>query len=144
MGSLSIWATEDLLLFCENVVGHEALVPETGVQRRDLHCNVLADGGSVDAALNLEVDENADLAARVDVGNGGVLVEALEAADLQVFADGHDLLGKDLGDLELGAGVLALHQSGNISGVVLQDDLADILDELDERSGLRAEVGLAS
>ena len=76
--------------------------------------------GSVDAALNLEVDENADLAARMDVGNGGVLVEALEAADLQVFADGHDLLGKHLGDLELGAGVLAVHQSVNISGVVLQ------------------------
>ena len=114
---------EDLLLLFEDVLGHEALVPEAGVQRGDLHGDVLADGGGVDAALNLEVDQNADLAARVDVGHGGVLVEAGKAADLQVFADGHDLLGQDLGDLQLGAGVLALHQSLNVSGVILQDDL---------------------
>ena len=67
----------------------------------------------------------------------------MEAADLQVFADGHDLLGQDLGDLQIGARVLAFLDCLDVGGVVLQDDLADILDELNERSGLRAEVGLA-
>ena len=79
----------------------------------------------------------------MNVGDGGVLVEAGKAADLEVFADGHDLLRQNLGDLQLGAGVLALNQSRNVSGVVLHDDGADILDERNERSGARAEVGLA-
>ena len=79
----------------------------------------------------------------MDIGHGGVLVEAGEAADLQVFADGHDLLRQDLGDLQLGAGVGAVLDGLDVCGVVLENDLADVLDKLDERSGLRAEVGLA-
>ena len=79
----------------------------------------------------------------MDIGHGGVLVEAGETADLQVFADGHDLLGQNLGDLQLGAGVGAVLDGLDVSGVVLENDLADILDKLNKRSGLRAEVSLA-
>ena len=42
-----------------------------------------------------------------------------------------------------GAGVGAGLDGLDVSGVVLENDLADILDKLNERSGLRAEVGLA-
>ena len=67
----------------------------------------------------------------------------MEAADLEIFADGHNLLRNDLRDLQLRAGILAVHDGLDGSGVLGQNDLADVLDELDKRSGLRAEVGLA-
>ena len=82
-------------------------------------------------------------AAGVHVGDVGGLGKAGEAADLQVLADGHDLLGQGLGDGQLAAGVLALEQGGHVGRVVVEDDLADVLDELLEQLALGAEVGLA-
>ena len=79
----------------------------------------------------------------MDIGHSGVLVEAGKAADLQIFADGHNLLRQNLGNLQFGAGIGAVLDSLNVGGIVLQNNLADILDELNERSGLRAEVSLA-
>ena len=143
LGILIHESKSDLLLLLENLLGDLALIPEAGIESCDLHCNILADLGSVDAALNSEVDEHADLAACVDICHGGVLGVTLEAADLEILADGHDLLGQSLGNGELGAGVLAVHESLNILGVVLEDYLADILNESDEKLALCAEVGLA-
>ena len=79
----------------------------------------------------------------MDICHGGVLAVTDEAADLQVLADGHDLLGQGLGHGQLTAGVLAVHERLDIRGIVLQNDLADILDESDEQIALCAEVGLA-
>ena len=77
------------------------------------------------------------------VGDVGGLGKAGEAADLQILADGHDLLGQDLSHGQVTLGVLALEQSLDVGGVVVEDDLADVLDELLERFALGAEVGLA-
>ena len=76
---------EDLLLFCEHVFADLALIPEARVQSGDLHGDILADHGRVDAAGDLEVDEDADLAARMDVSDAEVLREAGKAADLDVL-----------------------------------------------------------
>ncbi len=77
------------------------------------------------------------------VGHVGGLGKADKAADLQVLTDGHDLLGQDLGHGQVALGVLALEQSVHIGGVVVQNDLADVLDKLLESFALGAEVGLA-
>ncbi len=79
----------------------------------------------------------------MDVTDAGVGVEADETADLQVLTDGHDLLGHGLGDGQLGAGILGVHQSVHISGVGIDDGLGDVLDESHEQIALSAEVGLA-
>ena len=79
----------------------------------------------------------------MDVTHAGVLSEADKTTDLQVLADGHDLLGHGLGNGQLGAGILAVHQSVHVSGIVLGNSLGDILDESHEEVGLGAEVGLA-
>ena len=131
----------DLLLLGQDVLGDLGLIPEAGIQSGDLHGDVLADLGGIHA-LHGQVHQNADLAAGMDIAHAGVLGEADEAADLQVLADGHDLLGHGLGHGQLGAGILAVHQGVHIGGVVIQNGLGDILDEIDEQRGLGSEVGL--
>ena len=79
----------------------------------------------------------------MNVSDGGVLTKASETTDLEVLADGHDLLGHGLSNCKLAVGVLALHECVNVCRVVLQDNLADILNESDEKIALCAEVGLA-
>ena len=132
----------DLLLLGQDVLGDLGLIPEAGIQSGDLHGDVLADLGGVHA-LHGQVHQNADLAAGMDIAHAGVLGKADEAADLQVLADGHDLLGHGLGHGQLGAGILAVHQGVHIGGVVIQNGLGDILDEGDKQVALGAEVGLA-
>ena len=79
----------------------------------------------------------------MNVSDTGVLGVADEAADLEIFTDGHDLLRQSLGDGQAGVGVLAIEESFDVCGVVVDDDMADVLDEVDERLALCAEVGLA-
>ena len=79
----------------------------------------------------------------MNVSDGGVLTKASETTDLEILADGHDLLGHGLGNGQLGAGILAVHQGVHVSGIVLGNSLGDILDESHEQVGLGAEVGLA-
>ena len=144
MGSLSICANENLLLLCENVLGDVALVPEAGVQRCDLHSDVLADSGRVDAAFDLEVDEDADLAARVDIGRRRCSCRSGAKRRICRFSPmDMTFSGRTSETFRSVPGYLQFHECLDVGGVVLQDDLADILDELNERSGLCAEVGLA-
>ena len=145
---MSAWGTRLLsqylgFLVVDVGLGNEALVPVLGIHGSDLHGDVLADLGGVNAALDSQVHQYGAGAAGMDVGHVGGVGKAGEAADLQVLTDGHDLLGHDLGDGQLTAGVLAGHESVDVGGVVIEDDLADILDELNEQLALGAEVGLA-
>ena len=103
-----------------------AMDPVLSLHSSDLHSDVLADLGSVDVALNSQVDQNTVGAASVHVCNGGVLSKAGEAADLHVLTDGHDQLLHLLGNGQVGAGVGAGLQSVHISGSVLSDDLAQV------------------
>ncbi len=79
----------------------------------------------------------------MDITHAGVVGEADEAADLQVLTDGHDLLGHGLGNGQLGAGILAVHQGVHIGGIIVQNHLGDVLDKGHEQVALGAEVGLA-
>ena len=79
----------------------------------------------------------------MDVAHAGVLGETDEAADLQVLTDGHDLLGHGLGNGQVGADILAVHQGVHVGGILLGDDLGDVLNEGHEQVALGAEVGLA-
>ena len=79
----------------------------------------------------------------MDITHAGVVGEADEAADLQVLTDGHDLLGHGLGNGQVGADILAVHQGIHIGGILLGDDLGDVLDEGHEQVALGAEVRLA-
>ena len=78
----------------------------------------------------------------MDISDAGILSKTLEAANLQVFTDGHDLFGHDLGDGQILAGILAAHESVNIGRSVFRDDGGDILDERNEQLALGAEVSL--
>ena len=133
----------DLNLMVDVGLGNKGLVPVLGIHGGDLHGDVLADLGGVDAALDSEVHEHAMGAAGMDISDIHGVGEADEAADLQVLADGHDLLGQDLCDGHLAAGILALEQGLHVGGIVVQHDLADVLHELLERFALGAEIGLA-
>ena len=79
----------------------------------------------------------------MDVTNALVVGIADETADLQILTDGHDLLGHRLGDGQLGAGILAVHQRLHVSGIVVDHSLGNILDESHKQVGLCAEVRLA-
>ena len=121
---------------------HLGLVPVLGVHSGNLHSDVLADLGHIDVAFHSQVHQNAVGAACVNVGNGGVLGETGEAADLHVLADGHDLLLHDLGDGQVSAGVLAGLQSLHVGGVLLGHDLSQLLDQIHKGIGLGGKVGL--
>ena len=133
----------DLLLLSQDFLGDLGLVPETGIQSSDLHSDVLTDLGSIDAALDSQVDQNTDLTTGVDVGNADVLSEEEEAADLDVLTDNENHLLLLLENGQLGAVVLALHQSIQISGVQSSDGSSHALDELLELLVLTNEVGLS-
>ena len=89
-----------------------------------------------------EVHEHGDAAAHVDVGDAHAAVVAAEAADLDVLADDEDLVVLLLEDGLLAAGVLAGEQGVEVGGVVLRDDLGDVLDVVDEELVLGDEVAL--
>ena len=141
LGVVGHLSHHDLLLLVENVLRDLALIPEAGIERRDLHGNVLGDLGGVDAAVDLEVDEHADLAAGMDIRGGGVGREAGKAADLNVLADDEDhLLTLLLNGTAIAVG--SRHQSLEILGVFLGDDSGNALDEVLELLVLADEVGL--
>ena len=78
----------------------------------------------------------------MDVSDAGVLAEAMEAADLEVFTDDHDLLGNGLGDGQLGAVEFAGLECLDVGRVVFGDGLGNILDEIDKDGRLGGKVGL--
>ena len=78
----------------------------------------------------------------MDIGNGNALGVDGEAADLDVFADDQHHLLLLLGNGQVGAVVLALHQSVQIGGLVGGDGGGDALDEVHELLVLGDEVGL--
>ena len=88
LGIVGHLSHHNLLLLIQHVLSDLALVPEAGIESGDLHGHILADLGGVDAAGRpCQVDQHADLAAGVDIGDGDVLREAGKAADLDVLAD---------------------------------------------------------
>ena len=52
LGIVGHLSHQDLLLLVQDFLGDAALIPEAGIQGGDLHGDVLADGGGVDAALH--------------------------------------------------------------------------------------------
>ena len=136
----------DALFVLDELLGDLALVEELGVQRGDLHGEVLAeldDGGVLfEAGADLEVHEDGDAAAHVDVGDAGALVVAGEAADLDVLADDEDLVVLLLEHGLFRAGILAGEESVQVCGGVLGDDLGDLVDVIDEEVVLGDEVAL--
>ena len=122
-------------------LGHLGLIPVLSAHSSDLHSNVLTDLGSV-AAFHSQVHQNAVGAACVNIGNRGVLSETGEAADLHILADGHNLLLHNLGNGQVGIGVLGSLQSLHISGVSGSNHLGQVLNQVQESVGLGSEVGL--
>ena len=102
-----------------------------GVHGRNLHGDVLAQLGDLVGldALNLQVDQHADLAAHVDVGHVHALGIADEAADLDVLADGQHLVGGDVGHGAVGAGVGAGLQGLHVGGILVGHDGGQVLHE---------------
>ena len=90
----------------------------------------------------LQVHQHADLAAGMHIGNGHAVSEAGKTADLDVLADHQDHLLLLLGDGQVGAVVLALHQGVQIGGVALGHGGGHALDEVHELLVLAHEVGL--
>ena len=111
----------------------------------DLHGQVLAqlhNSGLVLNALSLQVDQNADLAVHVDIGNIDAIGIADEAADLDVLADGQNLVGGDSVHGTVGAGIGGGLQGLHIGRILLGDDGSYVTDELLEGGVLGDEVGL--
>ena len=136
---------EDLLLLCEGSLVNVGLVEEGRIHSSSLHADVLAEllNGLVvlQVVRNLQSNQNADYAAHVVVGNvNGGVVETLETADLQVLADGQNLLLESV--LNGALAHLAGLQSLNVSRSVLDNDSSQIANELLEVSVLCNEVGL--
>ena len=97
--------------------------------------------GSGDVVGGVELDDDADAAAGVDVGGDHALV-AGEAADLDVLADDQDLLLQQGVHGEVGALGLALEQGVYVGGVLGHDGVGAGLDEGLELGVLGHEVGL--
>ena len=123
-------------------LGNQGLVPVLSAHGSNLHSHVLADFGGVDAALHGQVNQNAMGAAGVDVSHGGVVGKPGEPADLHILTDGHNLLLHDLGDSQVGIGVLASLQSFHVSGSVGGNHGSQVLHQVHESVGLGSEVGL--
>ena len=128
----------------DDLLGDAGLVQVGGGSGRHLHGDILGvtlEGGGVGSAFYLKADHDADAAAAVDVGLHIALV-ADKAADLQILADGDDLLLQGLvnggGAASDGAGQQGVH----IGGVLIQDGLGAILHELDKGGVLGDKVGL--
>ena len=92
--------------------------------------------------LNSQVDQHADLAAHVDIGDVDTLGVTYEAADLDVLADGQNLVGGHVGHSAVGAGVGAGLQSLHVSGVLSGNQVGQVLHEVLEDLVLSHEVGL--
>ena len=144
LGVVSHLSEEDLLLLGDDLSGDSSLIDVAGVGSCDLHGNILAVCSelilSLDAVGGLEVDQDAVGAAAVDVCRADALVTD-ETADLDVLLDDQDEVLQSLID-GLAALGLACHQSLDISGVLLHDDLGSLLDEGNELVVLGDEVGL--
>ena len=71
-----------------------------------------------------------------------IALVAGKATDLQVFADGEDLILQGSINGDIGAGQLAVHQGVNVGGVLIDNGLGAGLNKADEISVLADEVGL--
>ena len=114
-----------------NVLGIDVLGSVSGDLEAD-HVSRIGELGRI-GLLASELDENADLAAHMDVAgkNAGTLERVtLAAADLDVLA-------------RLGEEHLVIVVESGFDILALERDLSGIVDELDERFGLGDEVGFA-
>lgn len=93
----------------------------------------LADLGGV-AALDGQVDDNADLAFHVDIGDGEAVSDAGEATDAHVLADGEEQLVLRILDGAVAGDPGAAHERVDVSGVLLGDDSSHALDKVVERA----------
>ena len=136
---------EDLLLLCEGSLVNVGLVQEGRVHSSSLHADVLAQLLNSSVVLqtlgNFQTNQNADYAAHVVVRNvNGGVVETLETTDLQVLADGQNLLLQSV--LNGAFAHLASLESLNVSRSVLDNNVSNVGNELLEVSVLSNEVGL--
>ena len=131
VGSLGIvghLSQNDLLLLGQNVLGHVGLVQVAGVSSSDLHGDVLAEGSELglgsDVVRGLELDDDAVGAAAMDIGSAVALI-AGKAANLDVLLDDEDQSLQ--GIVNRAVAHLAGHQGLNIGGVLVSNDLGQVL-----------------
>ena len=146
VGSLGIvghLSQNDLLLLGQDVLGHVGLVQVAGVSSSDLHGDVLAEGSELglgsDVVRGLELDDDAVGAAAMDVGSAVALI-AGKAANLDVLLDDEDQSLQ--GIVNRAVAHLAGHQGLNIGGVLVSNDLGQVLGEVNKLVVLGDEVGL--
>ena len=146
VGSLGIvghLSQNDLLLLGQNVLGHVGLVQVAGVSSSDLHGDVLAEGSELglgsDVVRGLELDDDAVGAAAMDIGSAVALI-AGKAANLDVLLDDEDQSLQ--GIVNRAVAHLAGHQGLNIGGVLVSNDLGQVLGEVNKLVVLGDEVGL--
>lgn len=88
-------------LLVENVLRHIALVAEARVERGDLHGDVLAVGLEFglgcDGGISVELHDNGMSAAGMYIADQNTF-KILEATDLDILADGKDLLAQLVGN----------------------------------------------
>ena len=142
LGSLD---EQDFLLLVQSSLIYVRLVHEQRAHSSCLHADVLAQLDNCRIALqvvgNFQTNQNADNAAHMGVANVyGALVVTLEAADLQIFADGQNLL------LQSAFNGYVAHfsslQSVQICRILSDNNLCYVRSELLEVSVLCNEVGL--
>ena len=133
----------DLLFLLHVGGGDVALVEILRVERADLHGDVAAElGDGLDGGFGLKLDEHGDLALHVDIRNA-LALDALEAADLHVLTDGEEELVLRIVHGALAGVPGARHESVDIGGSFLGDDLRHAGDELVEERAASDEVGFA-
>ncbi len=136
----------DLLLLVQGLLADVGLVQIGGVHGGDLHGQVLAQLDDLlvllQAGGDLHVQQHADAAVHVVVGDAHAAVEAGEAADLDVLADGEDHLLQGLLHGQAGLAIGEGHQGLHVHGAPLAHHVAHVLDELHELVVLGHEVGL--
>ena len=135
---------EDFFFLIECFSRNRGLIEISRIQSGNLHCDVLAAlvENFCRNILGLKTNENADSAAAVYVSNAVALVTD-EATDLDVLADGENLILQHSINGHIGAVCLSCKESFNVCRVLIDNSLGTGLNESDELSILRNEVGLS-
>ena len=143
LGIVGHLSQNDLLLLGQNVSGDVGLVQVAGVSSSDLHGDVLAEGSELSLGSNivrsLELDDDAVGAAAMDI-SGAVTLVTSEAANLDVLLDDKDQSLQGVVNRALAH--LASHQGLNVGGVLVSNDLGQVLGEVNKLVVLGDEVGL--
>ena len=135
---------EDFFFLIECFSRNRGLIEISRIQSGNLHCDVLAAlvENFCRNILGLKTNENADSAAAVYVSNAVALVTD-EATDLDVLADGENLILQHSINSHIGAVCLSCKESFNVCRVLIDNSLGTGLNEIDELSILRNEIGLS-